>query len=74
MNTHLIWLFCLVFLYSSSNARSSLEPFKDANGKYGFKNKSGEIVVQAKYQDAFAFSEGLAAVQLNEKWGFILAD
>ena len=41
------------------------------NGKYGFVNKSGEVVIPIKYDYARDFSEGLAAVQLNGKWGFI---
>ena len=39
--------------------------------KYGFINKSGEIVIQPKFNDAFHFKEGLAAVQKRKKWGFI---
>ena len=44
------------------------------NGKYGFKVKStGEIIIAAKYGAYFHyhFCEGLAAVELNGKWGYI---
>jgi hypothetical protein len=42
------------------------------NGKYGFKDKqTGEVIAPAKYNFALDFSEGLAAVKLNDKWGFI---
>ena len=41
------------------------------NGKYGFVNKSAEIVIPLKYNYATCFSEGLACVELNGKWGFI---
>ncbi len=45
--------------------------FKE-NGKYGFKLRStGEIVIPLKYDAAYDFREGLAAVDLNGKWGFI---
>lgn len=42
------------------------------NGKYGFKLKSsGEIVISSKYDVAGSFSEGLAYVRLNGKYGYI---
>lgn len=34
-------------------------------------NRSGEMVVPAKYDVACSFSEGLAAVKKNGKWGYI---
>lgn len=43
---------------------------KDA--KYGFKLKStGEIITPLKYDDTWLFSEGLACVQSNNKWGWV---
>jgi len=44
------------------------------NGKWGFINREGKMVIPAKYKDAEGFSEGLAAVNFNEEksqWGFI---
>jgi len=42
------------------------------DGGYGFADDSGEMVIPCKWKDAWAFSEGLAAVEAdNEKWGFI---
>lgn len=41
------------------------------DGKYGFLNKKGEMIVQPIYQNSSWFEEGLAAVQLDGKWGFI---
>ncbi|GIO12174.1 hypothetical protein J19TS2_17290 [Cohnella xylanilytica] len=38
---------------------------------YGFIDKTGKIVIQAKYEQILAFSEGLAPVKQNDKWGFI---
>ena len=38
--------------------------------KEGFK-KDGVVVIPAKYDDAKDFSEGLARVKLNGKWGYI---
>ena len=44
----------------------------EKNGKYGFKVASmGEIIIPLKYDFAAPFSEGLASVKLNGKWGFI---
>jgi len=43
----------------------------DQNGKRGFKDKKGNIVIPAKYDAAYPFSEGLAGVYVNGKWGFI---
>ena len=41
------------------------------NGKFGYKDKVGNVVVECKYDAAYKFSEGLACVRLNGKWGFI---
>ena len=40
-------------------------------GKWGFIDKSGNVVISFKYDYAYRFSEGLAAVKLDGKWGFI---
>jgi KWG repeat domain protein len=42
-----------------------------SNHKWGFIDKSKKSVVPPKYDEARHFSEGLAAVSLNGKWGFI---
>ncbi|MEZ6136650.1 MAG: WG repeat-containing protein [Pirellulaceae bacterium] len=41
------------------------------NGKHGFIDKDGKIVIEPKYEKVFPFSDGLAAVQVDERWGFI---
>ena len=41
-----------------------------ANGRCGFK-KDGVVAIPAKYDYAEDFSEGLAKVTLNGKWGYI---
>lgn len=43
----------------------------ELNGKYGFVDKSGNVVIPLKYDLAWWFSEGLASVRLNGKWGFV---
>ena len=48
----------------------SLYPISE-NGKEGFINKTGKVVVKPKYENVWSFSEGLAIVELDGKYGFI---
>ncbi len=48
------------------------------NGKYGFIDKTGQIVINPQFKFAWSFSEGLAAVEIGDKqailggkWGYI---
>ncbi|MDR1056955.1 MAG: WG repeat-containing protein [Prevotellaceae bacterium] len=41
------------------------------NGKYGFRNTEGHVLVRAEYDWANDFSEGLALVKTEGKWGYI---
>ena len=41
------------------------------NGKYGYLNNAGEVAIPLQFDGADHFSEGLAAVKLNDLWGFI---
>lgn len=41
------------------------------DGKYGFANVDGRVVIEMKYEKAKAFHEGYAAVRVNKKWGFL---
>ncbi len=41
------------------------------NGKWGFVDLTGNVVIEPKYSSAKSFSNGLAAVSDGEKWGFI---
>ena len=43
----------------------------EIDGKAGFIDKFGKIVIQPVYDKAYPFSEGLAAVHVEEKWGYI---
>ena len=52
----------------------NLERFKDENGKHGFKDKeTGKVVIEAKYDRIYPFTEeeGLAAVKIDDKCGYI---
>jgi hypothetical protein len=41
------------------------------NGKWGYIDKSGKIVIAPQYDYAFDFRGDLTAVKMNGKWGFI---
>ena len=52
-------------------AESIVEPeweIDDVFGKYGFKNKEGEFIIEPQYAFAHEFTNGLAAVNLNRTW------
>ena len=57
------------YLFSLSDDK--FERFLD-NGKWGFKLKTSEdVAIHCKYDDVASFSEGLARVKLDRKWGCI---
>ena len=39
--------------------------------EYGYINKTGDMVVPLQFREARNFSEGLAAVKIDERWGYI---
>ena len=42
------------------------------DGKWGYMNKSGEIVIKCQFDDAGLFTEdGLARIKIGEKYGFV---
>jgi len=51
---------------------NGLIPVKNKDKLFGFANPTtGAIVIQPQFQGTFSFSDGLAAVCLNGKWGFM---
>lgn len=54
-----------------SNFSEGLVAWVFANGKMGYLDEKGKIVVPALFDYEGDFSEGLAAVELNEEYGFI---
>lgn len=44
------------------------------DGKWGYVNTKGEMVIQPQFQQARSFSNGLGAVCQDGKWGFINLD
>ncbi len=47
-----------------------LFPFRHG-AKYGFIDKHGYIIIKAIYDRVFNYSEGLAAVKIDDNWGYI---
>ena len=41
------------------------------NGKMGFRDLDGKVVIEPKFDDVEMFSEGYSAVQMGDKWGLI---
>lgn len=44
---------------------------KDKNGKYGFIDEDGNLISPIVFDECEPFSDGMAAVRVNDKWGFI---
>lgn len=59
----------------TANFRSTffedLAVVENAEGKKGYINREGKLVIPYRYDNAEAFNEGLAAVEINKKSGFI---
>jgi hypothetical protein len=43
----------------------------ELNGKDGYMNLKGEVVIKRRFDEAKRFSHGVAAVRIKNKWGFI---
>ena len=41
------------------------------NGKVGYIDRAGRIVIKPQYEDSWGFHEGFARVRTSGKWGFI---
>jgi hypothetical protein len=70
--------FCFVFLLLNANLyaqkKANWEDFVSfyRDGKWGFRKKSGGMVIKPEYEEVSEFfSEGLAAVKYKGEWGFI---
>ncbi len=71
MRTGKIYLACIALFLSCVSAQAQeMTAFKDANGLYGFK-QWGEVAIEPRYNHALNFSEGLAAVEMNGRYGYI---
>ena len=43
----------------------------ERNGRFGFADEFGNIVIEPGFEGYHTFSEGLAAVKVGGKWGYI---
>ena len=68
-------LFCMACKqdHSSKSEEESayLADYESPSEHWGFINQRGELVIEARYDDAGPFSQGLAAVNIDGKWGYI---
>ena len=83
----LLLIFAGVFAYSQRNINSEPEDKAEQdieltesgealyvirdNGRYGYINKSGLVVIKPQFEDAYNFSEGLARISVQHKYGYI---
>lgn len=75
------FLFCAIVVFAASICASAqLTPFCGENGKWGFKNANGDVVVGCQYAKVHesGFSDGLCAVAKKKanlfgiyQWGFV---
>jgi hypothetical protein len=48
-----------------------LSAYRCADGKWGFIDRTGSVVIPCRYDNVVEFYKGIARVQLNRKWGCI---
>ena len=71
----IVYLFVFSGLFGSKKDENNL--FDDdrlvfcEDGKYGYIDSSGKIVIEASFDSADDFSNGLASVESDGKWGYI---
>src|SRR5689334_1522004 len=66
----LIVILAVVVVVTVSAHSAELYPVK-MNGKYGFMDKSGNVVIQPQFEQASLFSEGFAPVRTGQRWGYV---
>lgn len=65
-------IFLLIAIMGFFSAHAQWTPFYSENdGKYGYKDKDGKVVVSPKYDLAYQFKEGMAAFRLKGKYGYL---
>ena len=79
MKKTILLVMCVIFLVVSITSCSkcskqeksvSLFPVVQ-NGKWGFIDKTGKIIINPQFDEVDFFSEGLCAVKIGNKWGYI---
>lgn len=62
----------ICFILAGTAVHAQLTPFYSVtDDKYGYKDGGGKIVVEPRYDLAYPFTEGLAAVRLAGKYGYL---
>ncbi|GAA3523366.1 WG repeat-containing protein [Aquimarina addita] len=61
----------LITCCNSQNKQDDLYPIKMNNGKYGYINSVGKVIIEPKFYYALDFSEGLAAIREKGYYGYI---
>ena len=76
MKAKAIIIFLVCFTLFSGISLISAEPYdvlfpviKD--GKSGYIDINGKIVVEPQFEHGWAFFDGMAAISLNGKWGYL---
>lgn len=75
-------LVCAALLTTTGLARVAADPMAASaeppprflvtvDGKDGFMDRTGTVVIEPRYEKAYPFKEGLAAVQVRGRWGYI---
>lgn len=49
----------------------TVQPCKNAKGKWGYLNEDGSLAINFIYDQAYSFSAGIAKVKKGNKWGYI---
>lgn len=67
-------IFAMLTLFAAIALQAQVKPFEADNGKYGFKDKAGNIVTSAKYDFVTVLSENdgsIYGVAINKRYGFV---
>jgi ankyrin repeat protein len=64
------FLFLVLVSFSAFAQDAGLKAVEQ-NGKWGYADQGGHLIISAQYDEAKIFSDGLAAVKMQGKWGFI---
>jgi hypothetical protein len=65
------FLFLCFSIPSVAQSNQSLLLFEAQNELFGYKNESGQIILEAQYQEAYSFTGNYAFVKKNNTWGLI---
>ncbi len=68
------WVVEPVFKSIRDFSADGLARVQDENDRWGFINRTGQTVIDARYPEALPFSQGLAAVRTRRGWSFISTD